>query len=172
MAEGPSYSYIHGLYQEVDVDVGGGFDADGDGFAVAGSVAINDSWFLFVDYSSAEFDFSIDFDRVSAGAGWRSAVSDKTDWFVTASFVDAEISAGGFGSFSESGVGASIGVRSMLNPNLELAGAVRYSDPEEETAVRGELWYTVTGNLALGVAADFGDDLSSYGLGLRLYFDK
>ena len=54
LAEGPSYSYIEGLYQEFDVDVGGGFDADGDGFTVAGSVAINDRWFVVVDYASAD----------------------------------------------------------------------------------------------------------------------
>lgn len=169
MAEGPSYSYIQGLYQEVDVDFGG--DADGDGFAVAGSVAINDSWYMFVDYASAEFDLSIDFDRWAVGGGWHSAISETTDWFVTASYVDAEISQGGFG-FSESGFGASVGVRSMVSPNLELAGTVGYSDPEEETAVRAELWYTVTGNLALGAAASFGDDLDTLGVGIRLYFDK
>ena len=60
LAEGPSYSYIEGLYQEFDVDVGGGFDADGDGFTVAGSVAINDRWFVLVDYASADFDAGFD----------------------------------------------------------------------------------------------------------------
>ena len=168
MAEGPSYSYIQALYQEVDTDLG-----DGDGFAVAGSIAINDSWFAFADYGSAEIDslFDFDFDRWAIGAGWHSAISETTDWFVTASYVDAEISAGG-GSFSESGLGASIGVRSMMNPKLELAGSVVYSDPEEETGVRAELWYTVTGNLALGAMATFGDDIDTLGVGLRLYFDK
>jgi hypothetical protein len=167
MAEGPSYSYIEAVYQEVDID-----GLDGDGFSVAGSVEINESWFVFADYYSADIDAGFDFDRWSAGAGWRSAISDKTDWFATLAFVDAEINAGPFGSASESGLGASIGIRSMFSPKLELAGTVRYSDPEEETAVRAELWYTLTGNFALGLKADFGDDISSYGIGFRLYFDK
>ena len=168
MAEGPSYSYIQGLYQEVDTDIG-----DGDGFAVAGSVEINESWFVFVDYGSAEIDsfFDFDYNRWAVGGGWRSAISDKTDWFVTASYVDAEISAGG-SSDSESGIGASLGVRSMLNPKLELAGSVVYSDPEEETAIRAEIWYTITGNLALGAQATFGGDIDTLGAGIRLYFDK
>ena len=170
MADGPSYSYVEAVYQEVDVDGG-----DGNGYAVVGSVEINESWFVVADYSSAELDagiFDADFNRWSVGAGWHSAISDKTDWFVTASYVDAEIDAGPFGGASESGLGASIGIRSMFSPKLELAGALRYSDPEEETAVRAEAWYTLTGNFALGLKVDIGDDISTYGLGFRLYFDK
>jgi len=170
MADGPSYSYIEGLYQEVDLD-----GTDGDGYTVSGSVEINESWFVFLDYSSAEIDagfFSADFDRWALGAGWHAAISDKADWFVSASYVGAEISAGPFGSESESGFGASVGLRSMLNPKLELTGALRYSEPEEESALRLEGWYTLTGNFAMGLRADIGDDISTYGLGVRLYFDK
>ena len=175
MAEGPSYSYIQASYQEVDIDVGGGFDVDGDGFGVAGSVAINDSWFVFAGYSSFDFESVVDLSEWSVGAGWHSAMSEKTDWFVTAAYVDAEIDAPGFGSASDSGFGVSIGIRSMLNPKLELAGSVSYADlgdGADGTSVGGGLWYTVTGNLALGVGFDAGDDTTSYGVGIRLYFDK
>ncbi|MGI9201177.1 MAG: hypothetical protein ACR2QL_08970 [Woeseiaceae bacterium] len=170
MADGPSYSYIEGLYQEVDVDGG-----DGDGYTVSGSVAINESWYVFADYSGAELDagpFTADYDRFALGAGWHSAISDKTDWFVSASYVNAELSANGFGSVDESGLGASIGIRSMFSPKLELSGALRYSDPEEETGVRAEAWYTLTGNFAIGLRAEVGDEINTYGLGIRLYFDK
>ena len=129
---------------------------------------------LFKSFKQIDvFLFDIDYNRWSVGAGWRSAISEKTDWFATVSYVDAELDAGQlFGSESEDGFGASIGIRSMFSPKLELAGTVRYSDPEEETAVRAEAWYTLTGNFALGLRADFGDDIDSYGVGFRLYFDK
>ncbi len=175
LAEGPSYSYIQATYQEIDVDLGGGTDADGDGFGVAGSVAINDSWFVFASYASSDLESVIDLDQFAVGAGWHSALSDRTDWFATLAYIDFEASARGLGSASESGYGASVGIRSMLQPNLELYGSLGYSDlgdGADGTAIAGGLWYTVSGNLALGLGFDAGEDITSYGLGVRLYFDK
>ena len=34
------------------------------------------------------------------------------------------------------------------------------------------LWYTVSGNFALGLEARIADDVTRYGVGFRLYFDK
>ena len=50
------------------------------------------------------------------------------------------------------------------------APAVKGDSDDTSFGVAG--WYTVTGNLALGLGADFGDDISSFGVGFRLYFDK
>lgn len=175
MAEGPSYSFIQANYQEVDIDLGGGFDADGDGYGVAGSVAINDSWFVFASYTASEFESVIDLDQTTLGGGWNSAISEQTDWFVTLAYIDLGVSAPGFGSASDSGFGANVGVRSMLNPNFELYGSLGYSDlgdGGDGTAVAAGLWYTVAGNLALGLGAEVGSDVTTYGLGIRLYFDK
>ena len=33
LAERPSYNYVQFAYESVDLDVGGGFDVDGDGYA-------------------------------------------------------------------------------------------------------------------------------------------
>ena len=167
-------SIIGGAAGAATGDVGGGLDADGNGWGVAGSVAINESWYAFATYSSAELVDVIDLDQMSIGAGWHSAINDTTDWFVSAAYVDAEISAGQFGSADDSGFGLSVGMRSMLNPNFELAGSLNYVDfgDGDDTSLGISGWYTVTGNLALGLGAEFGDDISSYGLGIRLYFDK
>jgi hypothetical protein len=175
MAEGPSYSYIQANYQEVDIDVGGGFDVDGDGFGVSGSLAINDNWFIFAGYSSLDFESVVDLTEWSLGGGWNSAISEKTDWFATAAYIDAEIDIGGFDSASDSGFGVSVGMRSMLTPKLELAGSVGYADlgdGADGTSVSGGLWYAVAGSLALGVGFDVGEDTTGYGVGIRLYFDK
>ena len=175
MAEGPSYSFIQANYQEIDIDLGGGFDADGDGYGVAGSVAINDNWFVFADYAASELESIVDLDQARLGAGYNSALSEKTDWFATLAYIDLSLKAAGFGSASDSGFGASVGVRSMLNPNFELYGSLGYSDTGDGgdgTAVAAGLWYTVAGNLALGLGAEAGSDITTYGLGIRLYFDK
>ena len=175
MAEGPSYSFIQANYQEVDIDIGGGFDADGNGYGVAGSVAINDSWFIFAGYAASELESIVDLDEMKLGAGWNSAISEKTDWFVTLAYIDLELSAAGIPSVSDSGFGASVGVRSMMNPNFELYGSLGYSDlgdGGDGTAVAAGLWYTVGGNVALGLGAEVGSDVTTYGVGIRLYFDK
>ena len=173
LAEGPSYSYIQASYQEIDVDLGGNIDADGDGYGVAGSVAINESWFVFAGYSSFDLESVVDLDQLQAGVGWHSPISDRTDWFVTGSYIDYEASARGFGSVSEDGIGIGIGIRSMINPNFELYGQATYEDVGDgDTTLEAGLWYTVTGNFALGAGLDVGDDITAYGVGFRLYFDK
>jgi len=173
LAEGPSYSYIQAAYQEIDVDIGGNNDADGDGYGVVGSVAINEDWFVFAGYSSFDLESVVDLDQLELGGGWRAPINSNTDWFVTASYIDYDLSARGLGSASEDGFGVGVGIRSMLSPALELYGKVAYEDVGDgDTTLAGGVWYTVTGNLALGAGVDLGDDITSYGVGIRLYFDK
>lgn len=175
LADGLSYSYIQASYQEVDIDFGGGINADGDGFGVAGSVEIAESWFLFADYSSFDFESVVDFTSLSAGAGWHTGISDQTDFFATFGYAEAEIDVQGFGSVDDSGYGASIGVRSMVSDSLELYGSLGYVDlgnGADGTAIGAGLWYSVSGNMAVGLGASFDDDVTAYGVGFRLYFDK
>ncbi len=171
-ADGVSYSYIQAVYAEVDIDVGP-VDADGDGWAVAGSVPINDSWYIFADYGTADFDFNTDLDRFSIGGGYHQAISSQTDWFAALSYEDADVSTG-FGSAGDSGFGLEGGLRSMISPVFELKGSISYVDygDDDDTALNVGGWYTISGNFALGLEASFGDTISTYGIGARLYFDR
>lgn len=175
VADGLSYSYIQANYQDVSIDLGNGPDIDGDGYSVAGSVEIAADWFIFAGYSSLEFESVVDLDQLSIGGGYHSAISTKTDWYATLAYLDASLDAGFFGSADDSGYGVSAGLRSMVSPSLELYGEIAYSDlgdGADGTAFGAGLWYTVSGNLALGLGASFDDDVTGYGVGLRLYFDK
>ena len=58
LADGPSYNYIQGSYQHVNID-DGFFDVDGDGFGISGSVALGDNWQLIGGYNSIDFDFGV-----------------------------------------------------------------------------------------------------------------
>lgn len=175
LADGLSYSYIEAAYQEVDLDLGGGIDVDGDGYAFGGSVAVGDDWYIFAGYSTADFESVVDLTILTVGGGWHTSMSDKTDFYAQLGFADGEIDVSGFGSEDDSGIAVEVGIRSMVNPNLELYGNVGMVDFDgfnDGTAVGAGLWYTVSGNLALGLGAAFEDDVTSYGVGVRLYFDK
>ena len=175
MADGLNYSFIQAAYQEVDIDLGGGFDVDGDGFGVGGSAAINDDWFIFADYSTFDFESVVDLSSLTIGGGYHATVSDKTDWFATLGFAQAEIDVQGFGSEDESGYAISLGLRSMVSENFELYGSLAYADlgdGADGTSVAAGFLYSLSGNMAVGLGVDFDDDVTAYGVGFRLYFDR
>ena len=79
----------------------------------------------------------------------------------------------GFSLGDEDGIGAEIGLRSMLSDRLELAGFIQYADlgdGGDDTSVRVEAWYSFTENFALGMNVGAGDDVLRYGIGVRFYF--
>ncbi len=175
LADGPSYSYIQAAYEEVDVDFGGGIDADGDGYSVGGSVAIGDSWFVFAGYGTSDLESVVDLTVLTIGGGWHTSIAPNTDFFAALGFADGEIDLSGFGSEDDTGYSVEVGLRSMVNEKLELTGSVSqvdFDDFGDGTTINAGLWYTLSGNLALGLGASFEDDVTSYGAGIRLYFDK
>lgn len=172
MAEGPSYNFVQAGYQSVDLDVGGGFDVDGDGWGVGGSVEFGESFFGFAAYSDIGFDFSVDLSQLQVGVGWHTGISDSTDFVARAGYVEAEVDAPGFGSFDDSGYLVAIGVRSNITPLIELFGEVAYVDfgDDDNTSVGGGVYFNLTETFAIGVGASTDDDATAYGANLRLYF--
>lgn len=170
-----SYNYVQAGYQEIDIDDNllGGFDVDGDGYFVGGSVELTDNWFVAGSYSSADFDFGVDLDQLLIGAGYHVPLNNNVDFYGKLSLVRLEASASGFGSESENGYAAEIGVRGMIGDRFELKGSLGYVDLDEGgdgTAFGAGLIYNFTNSIAAGIEMEFDDDARAYGIGLRLYF--
>lgn len=175
MAERPSFNFVGVGYNFVDLDLGAGIDVDGDGFTLGGSVEIGDSWFGFVGYADTGFDFSVDLTQLEVGLGWRTGITDNADFFARAAYVSAEIDAPGFASIDESGYGLGIGVRSNVTDVVELYGEISHVDlggDADGTAVGAGVYFNISEVFALGLGASTDDDATSYGVGVRLYFDN
>lgn len=173
IADGPSYNFVQASYQSVNLDLGSGFDVDGDGFGLAGSFEVGESVFIIASYATTGFDFSVDLNQLQVGLGYHAGLTDNTDFFATLAYVDAEVEAPG-ASVDDSGFGASIGVRSNVSELVELFGEISYVDfgDGNETAVAGGIWFNFTEIFAAGLSASAGDDVTSYGVGARVYFGK
>jgi opacity protein-like surface antigen len=170
-----SYNYIQGGYQEYDIDddLFGGFDVDGDGYFISGSFELTDNWFVAGGYSTADFDFGIDLDELSVGAGYHVPLNNNVDFYGLLSLVRAEASVSGFGSEDESGYAAEIGIRGMIGDRFELNGSLAYVDLDDGgdgTAFGAGLLYNFTDSVAAGLAFDFDEDVQAFGVGVRVYF--
>ncbi len=172
LAQDINYNYIEGYYQRLDVDDSAG-DIDGDGFGIAGSLEVGDSFHIFSSFGRANLDFDIDLDEVVIGGGYHTPVAPGMDLVINLSYINVDAEAFGL-SGDDDGFGASLGLRSMWGEKLELAGFVDYIDLDEsgdDTSFRGEAWYSLTRTIALGAQVGLGDDVTSWGLGARVYFD-
>jgi hypothetical protein len=172
-----SYNFIEAEYQEIDIDSGflGGFDIDGDGYGIGGSFELNENWFIGASYSKADFDFGVDLDQVMLGAGYHVPISDNADFYGMFSFVSAEASVDGFDSIDEDGYAATIGLRGMIGERFELNGSLAYVDfgnGGDSTAFGAGALYNFGDAFAAGFSVGIDDDVTTYGIGFRVYFDR
>jgi hypothetical protein len=172
-----SYNFIEAEYQEIDIDSGflGGFDIDGDGYGIGGSFELNENWFIGASYSKADFDFGVDLDQLMLGAGYHVPISDNADFYGMFSFVSAEASVDGFDSIDEDGYAATIGLRGMIGERFELNGSLAYVDfgnGGDSTAFGAGALYNFGDAFAAGFSVGIDDDVTTYGIGFRVYFDR
>lgn len=174
MAGGLSYNYIEGSYQRIELDAGP-FDVSADAFSIGGSFELGENAFIFADYSSADFDEGIDLSQLDIGAGYAVPISTNTDFYGKLAWVTTEVDANGFNSLDDSGIGAAIGIRSMVSPAVELYGEISYVDLDDAgdgTSIGGGAWWNLSEVFSLGVNIENDDDVTAYGASARFYFGK
>jgi len=142
MADTPSFDNIEIGYTTVDFD----FGFEPDGFELKGSKQISDDFYIAGDYSDVS-DLGIDVSITTFGVGYKNDFSDTSSFFVELDYANVEIE-----SFDEDGYELTLGVRSMINDQFELMGALEYLEIDGED----------TTYLVLGGAYDFTDSVAAY----------
>lgn len=170
-----SYNYVEaGIGRtELDVDAGSVDEVDGDGFSIAGSLAVTDNVHLFADFNTVDFDFDVDTRTIRVGGGWNLGLNESTDFIARVAYLQTEVDFPG-GDADEDGFDIGVGLRSAIAPAFEIEGAIDYvdlgGDDSGDTTFSGAARYFVTSQFAVGVALGVGDDATSYGLTARLNF--
>lgn len=161
------YTYLEGGWNQYDVDDG----TDGDGWSVAGSLALGDHWHLFGSYSQAGLDHSpVDVDVMRLGAGWNTAVADDHDLVVRANLIELDTD---FPGADSDGYEAEVGLRSAFGEHFETYAAAGYLDIDRgDGDLYGRLGaqYKFTDRFGLVANATFSDDAKEFFVGPRLSF--
>ena len=173
LAESPNFNYVSAGYLNGDID---GDDADG--WTLDGSTLLGENFFLSGQYQTvgnSDDGLDVDLNWLSAGVGYRAAISASTDFYglLTYENVEAEASyRGNSASEDENGYGLSIGVRSMLSDSIELDGRLGYIDIEDEseTSITLGARYYMNKNFSIGANYTTIDELDLVSLTARYSF--
>ena len=174
-AEGFDYNFVFLGYGNADFD---DFNADGDGFTLGGSFAINDSLHAFAGYDAVDLSsngFDIDATRWNAGIGYNTSVADNMDMFARLSYESIDFNPPGPGSVDDSGYGLGVGLRYAASDAVELNAAINYvdyGDLGDDTSLEVGGLYNFTDAFAVGVSAEFSNDVSTFAITGRFYFGQ
>lgn len=165
----PRYTYGELGYVNADFD---DIDEDGDGWGLGGSYAVHRNFHIIAGYQDVDLGGSNDYNSLALGVGVNYALRPGLDAIGRVGWVNVEVDVGPFNE-DDDGYVVEGGVRTMINPQLELNGFVRYLDVgnEDDTSlVLGGL-YGIANNVAVGADVEFSDDVTTFFLKARLYFD-
>lgn len=170
------YTYVEAGFGQVEID---GVDEEGDALFLGGSYGIGDTWLLFGEYSTAEFDVGggaeVDFDQFVVGMGAHFPIATSVDFVGKIGYVDwsADVSTPvGSASIDDTGYMLSGGVRALLGQSFELAGSIDYVDigDSDDTGITLLGRYRLTDLFSFGALITTSDDMDEYGLFARLSF--
>ena len=192
----PEWTYLQAGYAQLDVD---GADEEPDGFGVEGSYLFNENVFVRGRYQKASegesgyfddwysgttirYNYDADIELASIALGYKTALNDFSDFYATASVERLKVSDSetvvGYNSYSDSysetGYGASVGIKSRLSDMFELYGEAGYlklddfdiSDASFEAGAN--LYFTE--NFGAGVSYRKFDDVGILGANIRYAF--
>lgn len=176
---GPKWDVVEAGYVQADLDAD---DSSPSGFGAAVLKSLGDNFYLtgrYRDVSEEEkisnIRVDIELSQLSAGIGYKYAITNTTDIFAQVTFENLEATASAQGqsdSNDENGFGAAVGVRSMVVEQLEVSAQIGYIDIDDdsETAFGASAYYYVTDDVALGATYELWDGVDFMGLNLRYAF--
>jgi hypothetical protein len=205
-----SYGYVELDYINLDIDqedenlniFKNDFD-NGGGYGVSASFPINESLFIFGDYSDTEADFGFsdntgrfipsdtDIKRFNLGIGFAMPMNDTSDLVFSGAYSDMDYGDFNFGAADDDfdvddiddafddlnedpsdGYFVDAKFRTQLSQVLEGSIGARYTDIEsaEGVSVIGNLMYEFAPNWGVNFSLDAGDDLTTWGAGIRYIF--
>jgi hypothetical protein len=151
-----------------------GFDVDGDGFQLRGSLAVHQNFFGFVDLQALNLDNGVDSRRVIVGAGGHWPINNMIDIVGRGGIVNYKIDTRGADD-DDTGVFLGARVRALVLPKLEVEGGVEHQHVEvfglkNDTYLVGEARYNFTPQLSAGVLVNAGGDTEVIGAQARFSF--
>jgi len=167
-----SYSYLDPAYITTDID---GFDDNVDGFALRGSLEVTDQFFGWAGYttqSTEVFGEDLDYSTMSIGGGYAWPLSPTADIYGRLGYVKAEVDYAGFDA-DDDGYLLGAGLRARVAQEFELEGGLNYmdfSDSGDDTSVYAAGRWYFTPSFAAGLEAELGDNVTTYGIGVRWSF--
>lgn len=170
-AETMDYSYVELGYIDTEID-NDAFDVDGDGFALRGSLAVHERFFVFAGYEDLGFERGIDTTTLQVGGGAHWPLKNNLDIVARAAILKSEVE---FGPADEDDNGFLLGarLRTVLAPQFEVEGGIEHVDLDDqgdETSLVLEGRYFFIDQLAGGLLLQVGDDATALGVNVRLTF--
>ncbi|NIR62185.1 MAG: hypothetical protein GWO02_23285 [Gammaproteobacteria bacterium] len=163
-----SYTYIEADYAALEID---DTDNDGGGFRLAASAAVAEQVHVFGAFADYDLDGSTDREDFSLGLGLSTPLRPNTDLFGRLSYEDWDFD-GRRGGGSRDGLGLRVGLRSLVNPQVELNGNLVHYALDGEDATGMGLGGVLSLTPSWGVATDFEftDEETRFRLGARYFF--
>lgn len=174
-ADTMDYSYVELGYVDSELD---DFDADGDGFALRGSLSVHENVFLVagyedVSYEAGRFFGDIDVSAFHVGVGGRYPLAPNIDLVGTFRIISAELEVDRVGfDADEDGFAFGVRARGEVLPKLELEGGLEHIDVDDiadDTSIVLQGRYFFLENFSGGVSLSFGD-ADTLGLEARMTF--
>jgi hypothetical protein len=165
-ADGVDYNLLEGGYGYTDFKH---TSVHGDQLSIGGSFEFGGSFVAFGNLSTVDVSgFSVK--GATAGLGWHGGISSALDFLVGASFELVDPEGGG----SETGVGASVGIRGRASDKLEFNGGLKYVDfghgADGVVFTVGSHYY-FTDAFAAGLDISLDDEADSTTFGIRFRYD-
>ena len=164
------FNYTSAEFSFVDVEYDAGiFDIDGDGFRIAGTYAIGESFFVSGEYEDYDFDFGVDGEVLEIGGGYHHTLNEDIDFVATFSYLDAEVSLGP-ASGDDDGLSLAGGVRGRLGDSIEVDAILKFVDMDagdSETGIELRGRYYFSDEFAVTAGLDFGNDFETLSIGIR-----